>query len=56
MYRCLKQILGIWILYQAIIIIPRGVIWYNYFRKIQALIIESKQQIETPQKYRNKFG
>ena len=39
------------------VIIPRGVIWQaTILEKIQALIIESKQQIETPQKYRNKFG
>ena len=39
------------------VIIPRGVIWQAaILEKIQALIIESKQQIETPQKYRNKFG
>lgn len=39
------------------VIIPRGVIWkMTILEKIEALVIESKGQIETPQKYRNKFG
>ena len=39
------------------IIIPRGVIWQLEIKKnIEALVIESKGQIQTPEKYRNKFG
>ena len=39
------------------IIIPKGVIWkLDYNKKTKMLVIESKTAIESPQKYKNKFG
>jgi len=39
------------------IIIPKGVIWKaKYTTKTKMLIVESKSSIETPNKYRNRFG
>ena len=39
------------------IVIPRGVIWQLDFNdKVRMLVIESNGSIETPNKYRNKFG
>jgi len=39
------------------IVIPRGVIWkHSYNKKTKMFIVESKQPIETPAKYRNRFG
>ena len=39
------------------IVIPRGVIWQlNHDEKTKLLVIESVKPIETPSKYRNKFG
>ena len=39
------------------VIIPRGIIWQlNPSNKIRMLVIESRGPIETPNKYRNRFG
>jgi len=39
------------------VIIPRGIIWQlNPSDKIRMLVIESRGPIETPNKYRNRFG
>ena len=39
------------------IVIPRGVIWkHSYNKKTKMFIVESKRPIETPAKYRNRFG
>ena len=39
------------------IVIPRGIIWQlDSNDKVRMLVIESKGSIETPNKYRNKFG
>ena len=39
------------------IVIPRGIIWQlDSNDKVRILVIESKGSIETPNKYRNKFG
>ncbi len=39
------------------VIIPKGVIWKaRFIKKTKMLIVESKSSIETPTKYRNRFG
>ena len=39
------------------IVIPKGVIWkIKYRKKTKMLVIESNSAIETPRKFRNKFG
>ncbi len=39
------------------IVIPKGVIWQiDIYKNIRALIIESKESIKTPNRYRNQFG
>ena len=39
------------------IIIPRGILWkLDISEPISALVIESKQQVRTPKRYRNQFG
>jgi len=39
------------------IVIPKGVIWkFQCTKKTKLLIVESKSAIETPAKYRNRFG
>ena len=39
------------------VIIPKGVIWKaKFIDKTKVLIVESKSSIETPAKYRNRFG
>ena len=39
------------------IVIPRGVIWKIEIAKpMKILVIESHEPVETPERYRNKFG
>ena len=45
------------IVYGDYVVIPRGVIWKMKINSpLKVLVIESKEPIETPERYRNKFG